>query len=423
MRTKSFVLSVILVASAAGVSVGDPADLVKVYARGDYAGVVEALAAKQQAGKANIQERLILARSYLHLNRRDEALAVLKSVLAADKENPEANSLTGRILLDRKQHKEALKYLQHAYRLKQDPATASALGRCHHALGDLAKAKVHLQAALAADIRDPRNSLLLGKICLHRGLGALAEKYLLMAEEAGLASAELYGLLGRAYLMQRKLVGPVQARRLSKPAKPGDVVGEHLVLGRIEGVEARYKVCTRYCALYEGKRLFKAAPGSADARYMLAAGWLAAGDTKLAMEHLKVLVQREPGSRRSAELRVRQLLATKDFAALDQALAGAEAKKVFTPAEISDFYCRAAMALRAEGKRDRAAGLLAKAEALTPTSERVLRPLAALHLAAGRTAQARRTYGRLVELLPDATDIDELRNRLRVLGSKEGGAR
>ena len=106
-----------------------------------------------------------------------------------------------------------MKYLTHAYRLRQDPATASVLGRCYYALGEATKAKVHLEKALAADIRNPGNSLVLGKICLARGLGALAEKYLLTAQEAGLDTPELHLLLGRAYLLQRKYVGPVCARR------------------------------------------------------------------------------------------------------------------------------------------------------------------------------------------------------------------
>ena len=69
------------------------------------------------------------------------------------------------------------------------------------------------------------------------------------------------------------------------------------------------------------------------------------------------------------------------------------------------------------------AEMLTEAEKRTPTSGRVLRSLATLHLAAGRTQHAGRYYTRLVELFPDAEDIDELRNMQRVLGRKKGGAR
>ena len=176
------------------------------------------LEGRYKSGSAKIQEHLLLARAYLHLERSDDALGVLRAVLERDRENPEANSLTGQVLFKAGKNEDALGYLSDAYRLKQDAVTASTLGKCHYALGDPRKAKVYLEKALADDIRDPGNSFLLGEICLARGLGALAEKYFLMAEEAGMRSSDLYLLLGRAYLLQRKYVGPVLLRRLDAPA-------------------------------------------------------------------------------------------------------------------------------------------------------------------------------------------------------------
>ncbi|MHC4363752.1 MAG: tetratricopeptide repeat protein, partial [Planctomycetota bacterium] len=108
--------------------------------------------------------------------------------------------------------------MKQAWRLKHDSAAAGTLGACYYELGELTKAKTYLEKALSEDIRDPRNSFVLGKICLARGLGALAEQSFLKAEEAGMAGAELYLLLGRAYLLQRKYVGPILVRRLSEPA-------------------------------------------------------------------------------------------------------------------------------------------------------------------------------------------------------------
>jgi len=421
--TSTLLIAVVLFLGAAGPAPGAGAEAVKTYARGDYAGVVKLLEPAYRSGSANIQQRLILARAQLHLGRTDDALGVLKSVLASDRENPEANALTGKALHDRGEHAEALKYLQQAYRLKQDPATAGALGKCYHALKQTAKAKVYLERALADDIRDPGNSFLLGEICLGRGLGALAEKYFLMAEEAGLRSAELYLLLGRAYLLQRKYVGPVLLRRLDTPAKPGDVVDDRVVLGKADGVADRYKVAARYCALYEGLRLSRASPQSADAQYMLAAGWLAAGDADLAARHLDVLLQREKRTPRAAELRVRLLLAKTDYAALDQALTAAKNAKVFDAAKLAGYYYQAGMMRRAEGNRDEAVRLLKAAETHAPASAPILRSLAALYLGTGRGDEARAYYARLVERFPDADDIDELRNTLRVLQEKKGGAR
>ncbi|MHC4363753.1 MAG: tetratricopeptide repeat protein [Planctomycetota bacterium] len=78
-------------------------------------GVVKLLEPKYSAKEINIQERIILARAYLHVEREGEALAVLESVLDIDRENPEANSLAGRILNKQGKYKEALEYLKQAW--------------------------------------------------------------------------------------------------------------------------------------------------------------------------------------------------------------------------------------------------------------------------------------------------------------------
>jgi tetratricopeptide (TPR) repeat protein len=421
MQLKSLLLtSAILSLGPSLFAQGREDGAVKVYARGDYVGVVKLLEPKYSAKEINIQERIILARAYLHVEREGEALAVLESVLDIDRENPEANSLAGRILNKQGKYKEALEYLKQAWRLKHDSAAAGTLGACYYELGELTKAKTYLEKALSEDIRDPRNSFVLGKICLARGLGALAEQSFLKAEEAGMAGAELYLLLGRAYLLQRKYVGPILVRRLSEPAKPGDIADECVVLGEIEGVANRYRLCTRQCALYEGCRLLKAEPGSVEARYMLARGWLAAGNKDLAGQYLLALLEQEKMTMRVTELEARLQLACKEYANLEETLEAARKAKLFDAQETAKYYYRAAMMLRAEGDLEEATRMLKKAESCAPTWAPVLRSLAALHQGCGRRSEARRYYGRLVELFPDAADIDELRNTLRVLQEKSG---
>jgi tetratricopeptide (TPR) repeat protein len=411
-------LAVVLVPAAQAAE--DEVEALKVYARGDYAAVVKMLEGRYKAGSANIQEHLLLARAYLHLDRPEPALDVLRAVLERDRENPEANSLMGQILQRAGKNEDAREFLEKAYRLKEDAVTASTLGKCYYALGEVTKAKAHLEKALELDIRDPSNSFLLGKICLERGLGALAEKYLLMAEEAGMDSAELHLLLGRAYLLQRKLVGPVLAQRIPGDAKPGDVVNDQVVLGPIEGVAEQYTVCTRYSALYEGYRLLALDPRSVEALFMLASGWLAAGDTEQALAYLKKLSAKEPASLRVAELEARALIAARDFDPLERALAAAEKGRVLDERRAADFYYGAALILLADGNRPEATRLLVKAEERWPTSGKVLRALAELAVATGRNKDACGYYGRLIELFPDSPDIDELRNALSVLQEKTG---
>ena len=156
---------------------------------------------------------------------------------------------------------------------------------------------------------------------------------------------------------------------------------------------------------------------------MLAEAWLAAGSPLLAGEHMKVLRARHPKAQRTVELEIRLALAGADAGAIETVLAGAKADKAFAPAKLSRLYYQAGTILRARGQAQDALRMFAHAEAQCPAAGEVLRALAALHLAAGRREQARGYYARLVELLPDADDIDELRNTHRVLSEKKGGAK
>jgi tetratricopeptide (TPR) repeat protein len=351
----------------------------------------------------------------MHLRKDADALAVLRSVLQSDKENPEANSLTGRLLLKAGKHEPALECLSHAWRLKPEAATAAALGKCYYALGKTAKAKSYLQRAIARDIRDPENSFLLGRICLDRGQGALAEKYLLMAHEAGRDSLELHRMLGRAYLLQRKYVGPIQVRQLGKPARAGERVDGHIVLAADESRPRQHKLATIYCALHEGLVILKRAPMDKDGLFMTARGWHAAGRADLAGKALKTLGAVEPKTRRVLLLRAEAALSAGEAGALDKALAAARTARVLSAAELAEIRYRQALALRAAGKRGEALKAFARAAQDAPTSGKILRSLASLSRALGKTADARQYYARLVELAPDAADIDELRNALKVL--------
>jgi Tfp pilus assembly protein PilF len=63
--------------------------------------------------------------------------------------------------------------------------------------------------------------------------------------------------------------------------------------------------------------------------------------------------------------------------------------------------------------------LLRKAEQHTPTSAKVLHSLAGLAMAAGQADAASGYFARMVELFPDAPDVDEWRNVLKTLRQKE----
>ena len=226
-------------------------------------------------------------------------------------------------------------------------------------------------------------------------------------------------MLVRAYLLQRKFVGPVMVRRIGGRAKPGEVVDSRLVLAPLPGAAGLYKVGTKYSALYEGLAVLKRSGKQPYGLYMVARGWLAADRIDLARKRIGPLLAVEPKSRRALSLQAELAIAAKDPAALDKSLAAAEAAKVLPPADVARFYYRWGLVLRAQGKRPQALAALKKAERRAPTSAKVLRALATLSAATGQKAQARQYYARMIELFPDAADIDELRNAWKVLSAQQ----
>ncbi len=411
---------VVLAASCSSAEEKGRANPVELYARGDYSAVVAAVEPRHREGKAGIQESLLLARSYLHLGRQAEALAVARAVLSADAENPEANGLAGTLLHRKGEDREAVDFLLKAHRLKPQPSWAVALGECYHALGKDALARRYLEEALRRDARNPEASFLLGRICLKRGYGALAEKYLLLAREAGKRGTELTRLLGKAFLLQRKLIGPVRVVRLPGKHRPGEAVEGHLVLEPTG--DGAYRVCSRFSALGEGLELLRESPKDPDALEMVARGWLAAGRADLARKAIESLAAIEPQGARAIDLRARLLLLEGKAGEVAALARSAVARKALGAERCCHLVYRAALAKIAEGRREEARRLLEEAEAICPTSLKVLRSLAELARASGRRDEARHYYRRLIEFFPDSAEVDTWRNLALVVPEK-GGAR
>jgi len=393
----------------------------KLYAQGDYQAVVERLAPEgEQPADASVQEQMLLARSYRYLDRLPEAVAVLRGVLEDDEDNAEANLLAGQSLYELNRHKEAVDYLESALRLKREAHIAGLLGLTWFALDDLPKAKPYLEQALAEDVSDPTISRCLGQIYLSRGQGNRAEKYLLLARDAGDDSSELHRQLARAYMIQHKTLGPVLVRRLTDKPEPGQVVDGLLVLRPIDGHPEHYQACTPYCAMYEGYWLLEKDRDDAEAIFVVASGWMSAGVHDLAGQFIARLAKAEGESQRVRRLRADLALATHDWPALRKALTGGDDNTSLKPSQIVDYRYRAAMRLRSSGEYEPAVAFLKQADALDPTSAKVLRVLISLSRMTGDRDAAIGYTRRLIDLFPDSRDIDELRNALKQLEAQAG---
>ncbi|MCG3181023.1 MAG: hypothetical protein BIFFINMI_03390 [Phycisphaerae bacterium] len=409
-----------------GDAAATPQTALELYARGDYAAVVKMLSLRTGDESAGLQERLLLARARVHLGQDAEALKLLKGVLADDPTNPEANRLAGTLLAP---SAEAIDYLKRAWKAKESPDVAGLLGQCCYQAGKTAEAKEFLEKALAEDVRNPMHSLLLGRIWLDRGVGALAEKYFLMAQDAGADDIDAHIQIGQAYAMQHKFLGPILVRRLKTdagPPKPGDVVDEYAVLGVADKAAGTHRVTSRYCAFYEGLavRALMAevphtpgtnpldAPAARQAQTWVARGFLLAGE-------LEEAAKRSAGQ---SDIQAELAIAGADGAAIAKAVESGLRANAFGAAAAADLLYRGAVAVRGHGQRGQAFDLLVQADKLDPTNGPVLRAMASLQRALGDDDGAHATYQRIIELFPDADDIEELRNSARATEDAKGAS-
>lgn len=395
---------------------------IKLYARGEYQAVVDLLDTNTQGDppvEPSIQTRMLLARSYHHLDRLSDAVAVLGDVLKNDEDNAEANLLAGRSLYQLKRYEEAVAYLNTALRLKSEAHISGLLGLAWYEQGDLSKAKEYLQKALAEDVSDPAISRVLGQIYVSRGQGNRAEKHLLLARDAGDDSVALHRLLARAYEIQHKTIGPVLVRRLTDKPRAGQVVDGLLVLRPIEGQADQYQVCTKFCAFYEGYWLLEKNDNDGEALYLVASGWMTAGVYDQAAAFINRLANAEGESQRVLKLRADLALALADWPSLRKVLAGGDKAKL-KPGQVVEYQYRAAMRIRGVGDHGPAVKFLEQADAINPTSAKVLRALINLSLTSGDRDAAIGYYRRLIDLFPDSRDIDELRNAVKQLEEQTG---
>lgn len=393
----------------------------KQFALGNYKVVITALKSTPLK-KLSLQDAVLLAKSHLNLNQPKPALPILKHILSIDEDHADANRLLGRALFALRQFASAIRYLKTALRLHEDPAISFLLAQSQFQLKQYQLAKKNLQLTIELNVADPRPDLLLARIYLQKQLGALAEKHLLAAKEKGINSYQLNKLLGHAYLLQQKYTGPITSHRLAKKTETGVLTPHGIVLRPIPGRTNLYQLTSIYSAIHQGYILLAKNPTDPDALYMITRGYVAVDMLKQAKNYLDKLTAVEKDSPRLLLTQAQLAIRTANHRKLHTLVKRGLKSKSLDIEHATQLYYQLALQLRATGARPHALTTLKHAESLQPTSSKTLRLLADLHLTNGKAKQAVHYLTRLIELYPDASDINKLKNQLRTLTNNKGGS-
>lgn len=120
--------------------------------------------------------RMLLGRIYMDLGQPQDVIESLKPVYYRQENNPEFLSLYGRALLQLEQYAEAIKLLERASGISNNPkALASDIALARIAMGQTDKAINELQAAITSGEYDTRSGILLAYSRLSNGEFADAE--------------------------------------------------------------------------------------------------------------------------------------------------------------------------------------------------------------------------------------------------------
>jgi len=229
-RTHRYARAVDVYQRALALEPNDPAivtnlGLVKMK-QGDYPGAQTYFAQLVQADGKNVRAVLLLAscmilgdaperglellqsrhlESYVRLNRRNEADALLRQMLAAGGTRAQANFLLGESLHDGHQLAEAADAFQQT--LQQDPAYPGAhreLGKVLISMQEFSGAERELRTALEQDGSDAEAAYFLGALLVQTGREPEGVPYLQRAEKAMPDSWAIPFYLGKARLAQKQ---------------------------------------------------------------------------------------------------------------------------------------------------------------------------------------------------------------------------
>lgn len=248
--------------------------------RGDYADAVSAFQELIRNGADSPELRGNLGIAYFQMHDFRGALQQFRVALSKSPESISANLFSGLSLLELQHPKQALPYLQKAYRTQpQDITTLLALARAEVASGDLSQAREFYGEASRST---PQNAE------AWYGLGivdrVLAEQELKQAKR----SEQTAGGSEAFRKSQALLNSSKQAMSKAMQLDPGSV-RTHMVLGESFRIAERYDLAIR-----EYKAATERAPDSAPAWGGLAAAYSASGNDAAALAAAKRALSLDP---------------------------------------------------------------------------------------------------------------------------------
>ena len=165
--------------------------------QGDYLKALES--AKTLVGKLpdHTQSRMLLGRIYMDMEQPEDVIDSLKPIYYLQEKNPDFLSLYGRALLQMERYPEAIRQLERAAKLSNDPLsllTDIALAKI--AIGKTEKAVEELKAAIRKGEYDTESGVLLSYTQLSEDKKSEAESTALLFLKQDGENPVLYNLLG-----------------------------------------------------------------------------------------------------------------------------------------------------------------------------------------------------------------------------------
>ncbi len=141
--------------------------------------------------------RLLLGKIYMDLKQPQDVIDSLKPVFDRQKDNPDFLSLYGRALLQVEQYPQAIRVLERAAKLSDDPNTLlSDIALARMAIGDTGKAVEELKTAIRNDQYDIKSGVLLAYTQLSHNKKAEAEATARLLLKKEPENPVLHNLLG-----------------------------------------------------------------------------------------------------------------------------------------------------------------------------------------------------------------------------------